>query len=94
MLTILAATTGAGLSTPFSVNPLQSVVVNAPFLVGAETATIQITNGNGTFRDVAETTAILTATNKERTISAAGDYAINKTATVTACPILVGLTSL
>jgi len=94
MLTILNATTSAALSTAFTVGPKDSVVVNAPFLAGAETATIQITNGNGTFRDVAESTAILTATNKERTISSAGDYAVNKTATATACPILIGQASL
>jgi len=94
MLTILNATTSAALSTSFTVAPGQSIVVNAPFLAGGETAVIQITNGNGTFRDIAEATATLTAANKERTISAAGDYAVNKTATATACPILIGQASL
>lgn len=94
MLTILNSTTSAALSTPFSVGPNESIVVNAPFLSGAETATIQITNGDGTFRDIAESTAILTAANKERTISSAGDYAVNKTATAVACPILIGKNNL
>jgi len=94
MLTILNATTSAALSDPFSVGGDESIVVSAPFLSGAEIATIQITNGNGTFRDIAEPTAILTATNKERTISAAGDYAVNKASTTTPCPILIGKNNL
>lgn len=87
---ILLATTAAAASEPFIVRSHETCVVSAPFLATTETATIQITNGDGTYRDIAESTAVLSATNKERTITGAATYRVNKGVTAAACPILLG----
>jgi hypothetical protein len=81
MRTIITARTASATSEAFSVRPGQVTSVVADGLAGAEEMTIQIKNSLGDFQDISESTAVLTATTPQRTISASGDYKVVKDAT-------------
>jgi hypothetical protein len=90
MRLIIEATTDAATSPSFRVMPGTVMPVIAKGLAGAEEAQIQVSNGDGTFSDVWESTAVLSATAPQRSISAHGDYRVVKDATVGASSIAIG----
>lgn len=90
MRVLIAPTTSAATSEQFTVRPGQTVAVVSNGLANSEEARIQVKNASGTFDDVDESTAVMTATAKQRTISAAGDYKVDKDATVSPSGVAIG----
>lgn len=90
MRLIITAQASAATSNSFRVDRNEIVSVVSKGLAGAETATIQISNGDSTFSDIAETRAIMTATLPHTTICAVGDYRVVKSATVGLASVAVG----
>lgn len=90
MRILIAPTTSAATSEQFTVRPGQVVAVVSNGLDGSNEARIQVKNAANTFDDIDEVTAVMTATAQQRTISAAGDYRIDKDATTAPSGVAIG----
>ena len=81
MTVVIAATTEAKESHPFTVQRGERVGFKAYGLAGAETVKLQVMNGDDSWSDVIDASGTLTATAYQNTITASGKYRLVKTAT-------------
>lgn len=91
MRRIISPTTAGASSLEFRINEGSIVAFVAKGLAGAETAKIQISNADGTYSDVPETGAVMTATAYTATISAAGNYIVVLSATAGLASVAMGI---
>lgn len=90
MRVIISAQTATATSNSFRVSKNEVITVISKGLAGAETATIQIGNGDATFSDVVEASAVMTAAAPHTTINAIGDYRVVKSVTAGLASVSVG----
>lgn len=90
MRVLIQPTTAADTSEQFTVRPGQEVAIVSNGLAGAEEVRVQVKNAAGTFDDVDDTAAVMTATARQCRIVAAGDYRVDKDATASDSGVAMG----
>jgi hypothetical protein len=78
MRILIEPKTAAATSEQFTVRPGQSVAIVSNGLADDEEVRVQVKNASGTFDDVDDTSAVMTATARQCRIVAAGDYRVDK----------------